>query len=187
MSSVQPHLPSSSGSSKFPPTMYQEFIPAANMRPTGPRSNRPPYPFPGNGAPRLMRPPRFHYSRPMAPQQQFFVPRRGGVRLPPRGFGPQHPGMLPHFPPDFQPQQQFAPPNISRPESNEPPKECICERAETMIVCQRCGSELFGRIQRPCPAHPKRIQLMDHNECVNKHCRSIQLLEVPANATTEGS
>ncbi|KAI1729528.1 hypothetical protein DdX_01774 [Ditylenchus destructor] len=56
---------------------------------------------------------------------------------------------------------------------------CICERPAGMIICRRCGSELLGRVQQACPAHPKRINLMDHRECVKAFCRSIQLTEVP--------
>ncbi|KAI1721068.1 hypothetical protein Ddc_07503 [Ditylenchus destructor] len=56
---------------------------------------------------------------------------------------------------------------------------CLCERPAGMIICRRCGSELLGRVQQACPAHPKRINLMDHRECVKAFCRSIQLTEVP--------
>lgn len=69
-------------------------------------------------------------------------------------------------------------------------EECICERAEGIVLCQRlvfecicdfvfrCGFELRGRLQRACPSHPKKICLMDHRECPSKFCRSVQLIEV---------
>jgi hypothetical protein len=157
-------LPSSSGSTRFSMD-FQEFIPMRHQRP--PRGMRPNYSsgFP-QGPPPPTRPPRFYYSRPLAPQ--YIVPRRGGPRFAP---GMRTPFGNP-FSPEFHPQ-------LIKSGSNEPPKDCICERPEMMIVCQRCGSELFGRIQRQCPAHPKRIQLMDHSECANKFCRSLQLVEVP--------
>uniref|UniRef100_A0AC34Q5L5 Uncharacterized protein n=1 Tax=Panagrolaimus sp. JU765 TaxID=591449 RepID=A0AC34Q5L5_9BILA len=139
--------------SRFPPAVYQEFIPAA-LRHPNPRLTR--ANFPSGGHP--VRPPRFYYSRPLAPQYMPPRPRFGNVH-------------------------SFMPgPMIPSPQKVETPKNCICERPEMTIICQRCGSELFGRIQRQCPAHPKSIQLMDHRECANKFCRSIQLVEV---ATTE--
>uniref|UniRef100_A0A914E3G9 Uncharacterized protein n=1 Tax=Acrobeloides nanus TaxID=290746 RepID=A0A914E3G9_9BILA len=56
---------------------------------------------------------------------------------------------------------------------------CICERPEGVVLCQRCGFELKGRLQRACSSHPKKICLMDHRECPNKFCRSVHLIEVP--------
>uniref|UniRef100_A0A914Z6M0 Uncharacterized protein n=1 Tax=Panagrolaimus superbus TaxID=310955 RepID=A0A914Z6M0_9BILA len=154
------------------PAVYQEFIPAAMRNnqqqprfPRGIRSNFTSGLFPQGPPP--MRPPRFYYSRPLAPQ--YMVPRRGGPRYSPAVMRPPY---APAFSPEFHPQ-------LIKQGNNEPPKDCICERDEMMIVCQRCGTELFGRIQRQCPAHPKRIQLMDHSECANKFCRSLQLVEVP--------
>ncbi|KAE9552738.1 hypothetical protein FO519_004055 [Halicephalobus sp. NKZ332] len=147
-------FPSSSGS-RFPPAVFQEFIPAAM------RQHRPRVPRPGFFQERS---PRFYYSRPLAPQQM--LPRV--PRFAPRMNLYRPPGLV-----------DFVPP---KPLENENLKNCICERPEMMIICQRCGSELFGRIQRTCPAHPNSIQLMDHGECPNKFCKSIQLVEV---TTTE--
>uniref|UniRef100_A0A915CN88 Uncharacterized protein n=1 Tax=Ditylenchus dipsaci TaxID=166011 RepID=A0A915CN88_9BILA len=58
---------------------------------------------------------------------------------------------------------------------------CICERPAAMIICRRCGSELYGHVQRVCQVHPKRINLMDHKEC--SFCRSIHLSEIHAPVT----
>jgi hypothetical protein len=174
-------LPSSSGPSRFSmdPAVFQEFIPASMRTPQHqqrfPRGNRPNF-SPGSfqpGPPPPFRPPRFYYSRPLAPQ--YIVPRRGG--------GPRYSSSAamrsPYSPPTFS--SEFHPQLIKQ-GSSEPPLNCICERDDMMIVCQRCGTELFGRIQRQCPAHPKRIQLMDHSECANKFCRSLQLVEVPVHS-----
>ena len=125
-------LPSSSGSSRFPSPIFQEFIPAAmrnQQRPSrGMRPSYPPALFPQGPPP--MRPPRFYYSRPLAPQ--YIVPRRGG--------GSHFRGGVRPYGGQQQQQQQYAPefhPQFVRSENNEPPKDCICERPEMMIVCQR--------------------------------------------------
>ncbi|KAI6170990.1 hypothetical protein M3Y97_01093100 [Aphelenchoides bicaudatus] len=56
--------------------------------------------------------------------------------------------------------------------------DCICERGDAIIICQKCGSELIGRAQQKCASHPRKIPLMDHRECLNAECRSIKLVEV---------
>ncbi|CAD5215664.1 unnamed protein product [Bursaphelenchus okinawaensis] len=57
-------------------------------------------------------------------------------------------------------------------------KECVCERPEAIVICRKCGSELLGRIQMSCPAHPRKMCLMDQRECPSTTCRSIALMEI---------
>ncbi|KAI6240143.1 hypothetical protein M3Y99_00501000 [Aphelenchoides fujianensis] len=73
-------------------------------------------------------------------------------------------------------------PNVSKdrlePRGSTLDKECICERDEGIVICQKCGSELLGRVQQKCEAHPRKMCLMDHAVCANAGCRSIHLVEV---------
>ncbi|KAI6215281.1 hypothetical protein M3Y94_00367300 [Aphelenchoides besseyi] len=71
-------------------------------------------------------------------------------------------------------------PNVSKDRVEAKPDDasCICERDEGIVICQKCGCELLGRVQQKCEAHPRKMCLMDHRECANAACRSIHLVEV---------
>ena len=63
---------------------------------------------------------------------------------------------------------------------------CNCERPLAQIRCEvECGFTLRGRLSLPCPAHPGRRHLMDHQP-VCPHCgqrlgKLLSLNEVTAN------
>ncbi|CAD5221612.1 unnamed protein product [Bursaphelenchus xylophilus] len=100
------------------------------------------------------------------------------------------PRPVPQFPPT--PQTIIKPPRFysnnifivprSKPGTHIPEsdttKECVCERPEAIVICRKCGSELLGRVQMTCPAHPRKMCLMDQRECPSSTCRSIALMEV---------
>lgn len=58
----------------------------------------------------------------------------------------------------------------------EKPKACICNRPSTTISCPNCGQTRVGRVRRICPAHPKRLYLMDVAECWK--CRNSKIVEL---------
>ena len=63
---------------------------------------------------------------------------------------------------------------------------CCCERPIAVIRCEaECGFTLRGRLSLPCPAHPGRRHLMDHQP-VCPHCgqrlgKLLSLNELTAN------
>lgn len=36
-----------------------------------------------------------------------------------------------------------------------PPKECLCQRQYSNILCQNCGHLMYGRVRYACPKHPQ--------------------------------
>lgn len=59
--------------------------------------------------------------------------------------------------------------------------KCSCNRPKAKIMCLECGTFFDGRVQTSCPAHPRRIGLMDFNNCIN--CRGIQIFECKGRTT----
>ncbi|XP_062558588.1 uncharacterized protein CG13380 [Armigeres subalbatus] len=63
---------------------------------------------------------------------------------------------------------------------------CICKRPKTKIVCDLCNFASYGRVLRPCVAHPNVFYLMDFQHCPK--CRQSYrfLKEVPENGNQSG-
>ncbi|KAI8797890.1 DNA-directed RNA polymerase II subunit RPB1 [Biomphalaria glabrata] len=53
---------------------------------------------------------------------------------------------------------------------------CYCQKSPKMILCKTCGETFTGRVRAVCPAHPKKIFLMDIECCIV--CQSENLKEL---------
>lgn len=63
------------------------------------------------------------------------------------------------------------------PQRPERPLVCICDRPKTIVLCRECGRVWDGRKRIDCPAHLKKMGLMDHVHCIAKSCRSLDIVE----------
>ena len=66
---------------------------------------------------------------------------------------------------------------VTRP--REPQKECICNRAKQLVMCQNCGFTIDGRARLQCPSHPSITYLNDLVACPRCKSGTESLREFP--------